>query len=290
MKAIHTGIYLLLANLLTTGILHAQEIKNTNEGSKNKEGDMSAGNRNKAVVRNLYEHSLNKRNMELLQDLVSDNYVGIRGEKGVGAFKEPVAVLIKALPDVQWNIQEIISEGNKVFVRWKLRGTHTGQFQHIAATHKIVSNDGMAVFELQNSKIISGQVYTDRLGFLQQLEVVPLDLTLLSYKKKPDDGISFIDKFLVPEKARAEFMARVNINRDFIKTLPGFIRDAAYERTDENGDLIFITVAEWQNEDALKNAKEAVQAEYKRQGFNIREMFERLKITMDRGVYKETMP
>ena len=97
----------------------------------------------------------------------------------------------------------------------------------------------------------------------------------------------FIDRFIVPQKAIQEFTERVTINRNFIKKLPGFIRDAAYERTDAQGNLVVITVAVWENEEAINKAKEAVQAEYKKQGFNIAEMLERLNITIDRGIYKE---
>lgn len=97
----------------------------------------------------------------------------------------------------------------------------------------------------------------------------------------------FIDKFIVPEKSKQEFLERVNINRNFIKNLNGFIKDETYERTDEHGNFIFITIAVWENEAVLKKAKEAVQAEYKKEGFNIAEMFARLKITMDRNIYKE---
>jgi len=95
----------------------------------------------------------------------------------------------------------------------------------------------------------------------------------------------FIDKFLVPAKAKQEFLDRMNINRTFIKTLNGFTEDAAYERTDEDGNLICITIAVWENEDVLKKAKDAVQEEYKKQGFNMPEMLERLHITIDRGLY-----
>ena len=97
----------------------------------------------------------------------------------------------------------------------------------------------------------------------------------------------FIDKFIVPEKSKQEFLERVRINRNFIKHLNGFVNDNAYERTDENGNLIYITIAVWENETVLKKAKEAVQAHYKKEGFNISEMFERLHITMERNIYKE---
>jgi len=97
----------------------------------------------------------------------------------------------------------------------------------------------------------------------------------------------FIDKFTVPEKSKQEFLERVRINRNFIKHLNGFIKDDAYERTDDNGNLIYMTIAVWENEAVLKKAKEIVQAEYKKEGFNISEMFERLHIVMERNIYKE---
>lgn len=97
----------------------------------------------------------------------------------------------------------------------------------------------------------------------------------------------FIDKFIVPEKSKEEFLKRVSINRNFIKHLNGFIKDDAYERTDENGNLIYMTIAVWKNETVLKKAKEAVQAEYKKEDFNIVEMFDRLNIVMERNIYNE---
>jgi len=95
-----------------------------------------------------------------------------------------------------------------------------------------------------------------------------------------------IDKFIVPQNARQEFVERMNINRNFIKGLDGFVRDNVYERTDEQGNIIVVTIAVWQNEEAIKKAKEAVQEEYKRLNFNMPEMLKRLNITIDRGVYK----
>ncbi|WP_264552648.1 hypothetical protein [Flavobacterium sp. N2038] len=97
----------------------------------------------------------------------------------------------------------------------------------------------------------------------------------------------FIDKFIVPEKSKQEFLKRVSINRNIIKQLNGFVKDDAYERTDDKGNLIYMTIAVWENETVLKKAKEIVQANYKKEGFDIAEMFERLNITMERNVYNE---
>jgi heme-degrading monooxygenase HmoA len=95
----------------------------------------------------------------------------------------------------------------------------------------------------------------------------------------------FIDRFVIPQEAEAEFMDRMAINRNFIKDIPGFIKDEAYRRTDEQGNLVCITIAAWASEDALENARTLVQAEYQRQGFNPPAMMERLGIRMERALY-----
>lgn len=248
---------------------------------------MTVMEQNKAVIRKLYEQTMNQRNIALLHELISDDYTNVRKQKGVAAFSEPITMLINAFPDIQWKIEELIGEYDKVVVRWKWHGTHTGPFQQFTPTGKTVSNDGVGIFELKNGKVTNICIDTDRLGFLQQVEALPADVTLFSNKKHRKETVRFIDKFLVPASAKEEFMQRANFNRTFIKKLPGFIEDAAYERVDENGNIIFITIAAWENEDAVKKAKEAVQAEYKKQGFDLAAMLARLNVTIDRGMYAE---
>lgn len=110
--------------------------------------------------------------------------------------------------------------------------------------------------------------------------------TAMEANKKPNPSEQvFIDRFMVPEKSKEEFLKRMSISRNFIKTLPGFIEDAVYKRTDEQGNLICITMAVWASEEAMKKAREVVQAEYKKEGFNLQAMLEKLNITIDRGIY-----
>ena len=287
MKSAHTTICLLSVILMIHGMSNAQPKNNITKINKSKEDTMTSIGENKKLIHKLYEQSLNAKNMELLKDFISEDYIGIGGKKGIAAFEEPFDALFKAFPDIQYKIEEMIGEGDKIVTWWKWQGTHTGQFRNFVATGKQISNEGMAVFEIKGGKIINSRVQTDRLDFLQQLELIPRDLALLSNKKTDTSHIRFIDKFFVPSAAKKEFLERVSINRNFISSLPGFIEDIAYERTDEHGNLVYITIATWQNEDAIKKAMQAVQAEYKKQGFDRAEMYERLKITIDRGIYKE---
>jgi len=244
---------------------------------------MSTIEKNKEIIQKIYEQALNKRDLEILNNYISDEFVGIAGKKGVAAFQEPAQMLIKAMPDVQWTVQEIIAEGDKVMVKWKIQGTSKAPFTGFGPTGKAVSNEGMGIFTFKNGKIISTQVLTDRVGFLQQLEVLPQDLSGLATKKQ--NRVLFIDKFQMPASSREEFIERMNMNRGFIKNQPGFIEDAAYEYVDDKGILHLVTVAQWQSMEAIEKAKEAVQAEYKRIGFDRNELYKRLQITVDRGVY-----
>lgn len=97
----------------------------------------------------------------------------------------------------------------------------------------------------------------------------------------------FIDKFFIPQNAIDAFTERLNINRNFIKTLDGFIRDSTYQSTDEAGNMTCITVAVWENEEVLKKAKEAVHNEYQKQDFNPVQFMEELNVKMERGVFTE---
>lgn len=154
---------MLLLVLHTAGLSFAQTKKETME-------------KNKEVVRNLYEEALNKRNLHLLKDLVSPEYTAIQGVKGPAGFETTVTGILKGFTDAHWDVQEYIAEGDKVMVRWKFQGTHTGQFATYAPTGKTVNNDGLGIYQLKDGKVIATQVYTDRLAFLQQLGVLPKEI------------------------------------------------------------------------------------------------------------------
>ncbi|KAF0143045.1 MAG: hypothetical protein FD122_3 [Stygiobacter sp.] len=125
--------------------------------------------------------------------------------------------------------------------------------------------------------LLSAQVKTDQ-TFINSKKEKKMDTTVRQI---------FIDKFLVPEKAIQEFKERTKISLSYIAKQPGFIKLEAYERFDENGNLIYIGIVVWENDDAFKKAKAAVDAEYKKQGFNPKEMMERLHIILERDIYTE---
>lgn len=285
MKPVLYTTCMLLAILLQPGLASTQSPTTDNKLIKIKEGNMIAIQSNKEVIRKLYEQCLNRKDLSLLRELVAENYINPQGVKGVSGFERPVSELIKAFPDIQWKLDELISDGDKVVVSWRWEGTHKGRFGNFPATGKKVSNDGMAIYEVKLGKITGSKLHTDRLGFLQDIGVLSRDLGLLPNRTPTKEQVQFIDKFFVPAAAKKEFYERMRINRVFIRTLPGFIGDAAYEYTDGDDNLICVTVAQWESRDALNKARETVQGEYRKQEFDPAAMFKRLNIVADRGIY-----
>lgn len=284
MKSIYKAGSVLFGTLLI-GLFSFSQVKTNQSFIKSKkEGAMDTiASKNKEVIRNLYENILNKRKFEQLGSVISNDYANDQGGKGIEGFQKQIPELIKAFPDAQWTLTAIIAEGDNVVVKQTMQGTHREKFQNITPTNRAVTNEGMAIYKLKDGKIIHHEIKTDRLGFLQQLGVIPVDLTTLTTIK--ENEVYFIDRFLIPAGSMKEFTERMNYNRNFIKNLDGFIEDKAFEQKGDDGNFIVITTATWKSKEHLADAKTEVQSEYKRINFDPAEFYQRLHIQMERGIY-----
>lgn len=145
--------------------------------------DQMNTDKNKEAIRNFYGNILNKRKFEQLDSLISKDYVNRQGDKGVAGFQKQIPELLKAFPDAQWTLTAIVAEGDKVFVKQSMKGTHTGEFQHIPPTNKVITSEGTVLYEFRDGKIINHETQTDRLAFLQQLGLIPVDLSTLKTRQ-----------------------------------------------------------------------------------------------------------
>jgi predicted ester cyclase len=131
---------------------------------------------NPQIVRSIYEVSMNQNQPKLLETLFSPDYTGPEGERGPAGFQSIVDGLKAGFPDVQFKIDELISEGDRVVVRWSWEGTHRGQFRGNAPTGKRIRSIGVSIYTLKNGKVMSTWVLPDRLGFFDQLDMLPANL------------------------------------------------------------------------------------------------------------------
>ena len=100
--------------------------------------------------------------------------------------------------------------------------------------------------------------------------------------------VVLIDKFIVPDESKATFLAEVRKSSGFLRTLPGFVEGYVYESTDGGSRHNVVTSAVWKDEEAFQNASKRAADEFQRIGFNPSEIMKRLKVEIDRGVYRRS--
>lgn len=96
-----------------------------------------------------------------------------------------------------------------------------------------------------------------------------------------------VDKFVVPEAARDEFVARVAATHGILRNQSGFVRDSLLEKVAGPGEFNIVTVVEWESQAHIDEAKTAVIAMHKQSGFSPQEAFARLGIQADIANYRE---
>ena len=145
---------------------------------------------NEATVRRLYEEVWNKRRFELLDELMSPNYVlqapNISGSSvGPEEYKRQVLILLKAYPDLHWTIEDIVRGNEKIVVAWTFSGTHDGEFMGVPATDKKVFAAGITIHHVANGKLVASYTNWDQLGILKQLGATVSHYRLLEKLGEP---------------------------------------------------------------------------------------------------------
>ena len=77
-----------------------------------------------------------------------------------------------AFPDLRLEVDDIFGAGDRVVTRFRIRGTHEGEFMGIAPTGRTVEFGGIAIDVMNGDKRVAGWAELDRFGLLTQLGVV----------------------------------------------------------------------------------------------------------------------
>ncbi|HBY97986.1 MAG: ester cyclase [Ardenticatenaceae bacterium] len=78
-----------------------------------------------------------------------------------------------AFPDAQLSFDDVISEGDKVAVRYYVAMTHQGEFQGIPPTGKHLTLPGITILRFGDGKVVERWNEADFMGLLQQMGAIP---------------------------------------------------------------------------------------------------------------------
>jgi steroid delta-isomerase-like uncharacterized protein len=131
-------------------------------------------NENKALLRRFYKEVYVDWNMALVDQVVSPQFTSHdwpeRGPTGPQAFRDYYSAIRSAVPDARYEVDDLIAEDDKVVVRWRLLGTHKGDFRGIAPSGRPIVLKGIAIYRVENGKLMERWVVSDLHGVLEEIQ------------------------------------------------------------------------------------------------------------------------
>jgi steroid delta-isomerase-like uncharacterized protein len=132
---------------------------------------------NKAVMQRFTEF-INTGNKKLAAELISpDAIFHVPGApeplRGPDGYLAVIGMMRSGFPDIQWTLEEMIAEGDRVAARFIMRGTHRGSFFGVPPTGSAIEVQAMNFYRLSGGQLVEERGQPDLLGLLQQIGAVP---------------------------------------------------------------------------------------------------------------------
>lgn len=132
---------------------------------------------NKALVRRLLVDDISAGNPAVAAEIIHPDFYDHTNpsgmQHGLEGHNAIVALFKASFPDMDWQIKEMIAEGDRVVARTTMEATHTGEFFGIPPTGKHVSLDGIHILRIADGRIAEHWGNNDDLGLMRQLGVIP---------------------------------------------------------------------------------------------------------------------
>jgi steroid delta-isomerase-like uncharacterized protein len=128
-----------------------------------------------AVFQRVIEEGFNRGNFDAWDDCFpprfTEHQYGLPDT--LAEFKQAVAGLRAAIPDLHLTIDEMITHGDKVWARMTARGTHRAPFMGVPPTGKSFTITVIDVCRLEDGKIVEHWGVPDRFALLHQIGGLP---------------------------------------------------------------------------------------------------------------------
>jgi steroid delta-isomerase-like uncharacterized protein len=134
---------------------------------------------NKQAARRIFSEVWNEGTIAILEELVAPdvvdhNPVAPNLPPGLQGFRAVFMTFLSAFPDLHMTVEDMISDGDKVVVRWTASGSQQGPLMGIPPTSKTIHVSGIEIYRFAGGKIADHWGNFDMLGLLQQIGVVPI--------------------------------------------------------------------------------------------------------------------
>ena len=134
-----------------------------------------SGERHEEVLRRVIEEGFNRGNYAALDACFAPGYVeqqfGLSPD--LAGFKNDIAGLRRAFPDLHLTIEDAVADGDKVWMRCTARGTHRGAFMGLPPTGRTYTITVIDICRFADGRIVEHWGVPDRFALMQQLGLMP---------------------------------------------------------------------------------------------------------------------
>ena len=127
---------------------------------------------NKALTRQFFER-ISSGDLSAVDELVSDDYVEHEQVPGLASGKAGTRQLFEmfhsAFDQAALEVEDMIAEGDKVFVLARMTGTQLGEFMGIAPTGNTIDVNICDYFRIDDGKLVEHWGVMDAAAMMQQL-------------------------------------------------------------------------------------------------------------------------
>jgi steroid delta-isomerase-like uncharacterized protein len=135
---------------------------------------------NAAVLDRINEEAFNRGDVDVLDELVADDFVEHDPMPGMSPDREGLKAMIRGLhaafPDFHTEVEDQIVAGDKVVERWSCTGTQEGEFMGLPPTSRRVEIHGMDISRLAGGRLVEHWTQVDMMSTLQQLGVMQAEM------------------------------------------------------------------------------------------------------------------
>jgi predicted ester cyclase len=109
---------------------------------------------------------------DLIRQATAPDWVSCRGNDVCNSRDEVIAGVasrLKSIPDLRWQIKDVLVSGNQVTVRGEATGTPTAEFFGVAATGKSFKVMSIDVHTIEGGKMVRSYHIEDWIGAVRQV-------------------------------------------------------------------------------------------------------------------------
>jgi steroid delta-isomerase-like uncharacterized protein len=131
----------------------------------------------KELMRQFYEEVVNAGKLDLIDDMLTDDFVEHEEFPGITPNREGVkqffGMFKMAFPDATFTPEQMIAEGDLIAARVRIRGTHQAEFLGVPASGRSIDVDAIDIVQFRDGVATAHWGVTDAMAMLQQLGGLP---------------------------------------------------------------------------------------------------------------------